>query len=204
MKKIGIFGGTFAPIHNGHIRIALKFKEEFCLDKLLIIPASVPPHKEQPKGDSPKHRLEMLKLVFDTDEYKNQGIEISEYELNKPGKSYTVDTLKYYANEERELYLLCGTDMLLSFHKWKSVEEIAKLTKLVFTRRENSTPELDTEIEKQIEFLKNEFDLDIRELKIPALELSSTYIRENLDKDLSHFMPEVVLRYIYNNNLYKG
>ena len=87
MKRIGIFGGTFAPIHNAHIRIALKFKEEFRLDKLLIIPASIPPHKEQPKGDSTYHRLEMLKLVFDKEEYKNQGIESSEYELSKPGKS---------------------------------------------------------------------------------------------------------------------
>ncbi|MBR5514698.1 MAG: nicotinate (nicotinamide) nucleotide adenylyltransferase, partial [Clostridia bacterium] len=132
MKKTGIFGGTFAPIHNGHIRIALKFREEFDLDKLLIIPASIPPHKQMPKGDSPKHRLEMLKLVFDKPEFRKQGIEISEYELTKPGKSYTIDTLRHYYSEDSKLYLLCGTDMLLSFHKWKSVEQFSSLTKLVF------------------------------------------------------------------------
>lgn len=204
MKKIGIFGGTFAPIHNGHIRIALKFKEEFCLDKLLIIPASIPPHKEQPKGDSTHHRLEMLKSVFDTEEYKNKGIEISEYELNKPGKSYTVDTLKHYYRDDAELYLLCGTDMLLSFHQWKSVEEIAKLANIVFTRRESSTPELDIQIEKQIKFLSHEYSLRISELKIPALELSSTYIRENIENDISDLVPPEVLKYINNNNLYRG
>lgn len=204
MKKIGIFGGTFAPIHNGHIRAALKFKEEFALDKLLIIPASIPPHKEQPKGDSPKHRLEMLKLVFDTDEYKNNGIEISEYELNKPGKSYTVDTLKHYYSEDSQLYLLCGTDMLLSFHLWKSVEEIAKLTNLVFARREGFTNELNVKIENQKKRLKKEYGLNIFELELSALQLSSTYIRENLDEDLSELVPKEVLKYISHNNLYRG
>lgn len=204
MKRTGIFGGTFAPVHNGHIRIALKFKEEFDLDRLLIIPASIPPHKEQPKGDTPLHRLEMLKLVFEKDEYKDQGIEISDFELNKPGKSYTVDTLKHYYRKDSQLYLLCGTDMLLSFHKWRSVEEIASLTKLVFTRREEPNPGLDLQIDAQLGYLKESFGLDIHELKMPALELSSTYIRNNAHKDISGLVPDAVLNYIRNNNLYKG
>ncbi|MBE6573372.1 MAG: nicotinate (nicotinamide) nucleotide adenylyltransferase [Ruminococcaceae bacterium] len=203
-KKIGIFGGTFAPIHNAHIRIALEFKKSFDLDKLLIIPASIPPHKELPKGDSAEHRLNMLKLVFDNEEYKTMGIEVSDYELTKPGVSYTVETLEHFYSEDTELYLLCGTDMFLKMHHWRSPERIAELTNLVFTRREDSTPLLDKQIATQKEFLEHEYKFKIYELEMTAMELSSTYIRAHIDGDLEGLLNEKVLKYIKDNNLYRG
>lgn len=203
-KKIGIFGGTFAPIHNGHKRVALEFARRFDLDSLLIIPASIPPHKELPHGDSAKHRLNMLKLVFDTEEYRNMGIEVSDYELTKPGISYTVETLEHFHNDECELYLLCGTDMFLKFHHWRSPERIAELCNLVFTRREDATPLLDKQIETQKEFLEHEYDFRIYELEMTAMELSSTYIRSHIDGNLEGLLPEKVLKYIKDNNLYRG
>lgn len=203
-KKLGIFGGTFAPIHNAHIRIAEKFKESFELDTLLIVPALIPPHKQQPSGDSVMHRLNMLKLVFDNEKYRSKGIEISEYEINKEGISYTVDTLRHYYNDDTELYLLCGTDMFLGFHHWKNVEEIAKLANLVFTRREDSNLLLDKQIEMQKQFLTEEYNFKVFEMKMEVMELSSTYIRTNIDGELDSLLPEKVLKYIKDNNLYRG
>lgn len=202
IEKLGIYGGTFAPLHNAHVRMATEFKKQMKLDKLLIIPASVPPHKKLSFNDSPVQRLEMLKLVFDTPEYKNLGIEVSDFELTRPGKSYTVETLKHFTKEGREIFLLCGTDMLLSFHQWKDVETIAKLCTLTFAQRETDDRETNEKIAAQIDFLQKEYSLKIKRLDLPAMVLSSTYVREHIDEDISHLVPEAVLNYIRANKLY--
>ncbi|MBR4881353.1 MAG: nicotinate (nicotinamide) nucleotide adenylyltransferase [Clostridia bacterium] len=193
--KLGIYGGTYAPVHKGHIGAALEFKRQFGLDKLLIVPANLPPHKDIPKGDSPLHRLNMLKLAFEGCE----GIEVSTYELDREGKSYSVETLRHFSSPDTELYFLCGTDMLLCMHQWYKAEEIAKLATLVYTRRENDS-ELDGCISSQIEMLKTEYGFRIEELKMKPLELSSTLIRNSADK--TPYLPESIARYIEENNLY--
>ena len=193
--KLGIYGGTYAPVHNGHVGAALEFKRQFCLNKLLIIPANLPPHKDMPKGDTPLHRLNMLRLAFE--EYEN--IEISTYELDKEGKSYSVETLRHFSSSDTELYFLCGTDMLLCMHQWYRVEEIAKLATLVYTRRE-SDRELDDDIEAQIKALKSDYGFRIEELKMKPLELSSTLIRNASDK--TPYLPKTVARYIEEKHLY--
>lgn len=193
--KMGIYGGTYAPVHNGHIGAALEFKKQFKLDKLLIIPANLPPHKNIPKGDTPLHRLNMLKLAFNG----YDGIEVSTYELEREGKSYSVDTLSHFSSPDVELYFLCGTDMLLCMHQWYRAVDIAKLATLVYTRRESDRG-LDDDIEKQLRMLKTEYGFRIVELKMPPLELSSTLIRSSDDKSL--YLPEAVARYIEENDLY--
>ncbi len=193
--KLGIYGGTYAPVHNGHVGAALEFKRQFGLDKLLIIPANIAPHKDMPKGDTPLHRLNMLKLAFDGIE----GIEVSTYELDKQGKSYSVETLRHFSDTNVDLYLLCGTDMLLCMHQWYKADEIAKLATLVYTRRE-SDRELDCDIAAQIEMLKSKYGFRIEELKMKPLELSSTLIRNSRDK--APYLPESVARYIEENKLY--
>lgn len=193
--KIGIYGGTYAPVHNGHIRAAIEFKRQFELDRLLIMPTSVPPHKEMPKGNTAEHRLNMLKLAFE----KYDGIEISTYELTRPGKSYTVDTLSHFYSEDTELYFLCGTDMLLTMQQWRSPHEIAKFATLVYTRRENDR-KLDKRINKQIGMLKSDFGFRIEELKMTPLELSSTVVRAAADR--SPYLPKAVNDYIKENDLY--
>ena len=193
--RLGIYGGTYAPVHNGHVGAALEFKRQFRLDKLLIIPANLPPHKDMPKGDTPLHRLNMLKLAFEGCD----GIEVSTYELEREGKSYSVDTLSHFSSPDVELYFLCGTDMLLCMHQWYRCEDIAKLATLVYTRRE-SDRELDDDIEKQIRMLKAKYSFRIEELKMKPLELSSTLIRGTADK--SPYLPEAVARYIEENDLY--
>lgn len=201
MEKLGIYGGTFAPVHNGHIRAALEFRRSFKLDRLLIMPNASPPHKKQPTGDGIFHRLNMLKLVFDSDKFRQEGIEISEFELKTQGTNYTVDTLRHFKSPQRRIYFLCGTDMLLSLHHWKEPESIARLTTLVYARREAHTPELDRAIEKQLCLLKESFGFCIEELNIPPLELSSTLIRQSDSKEL--YLPYEVADYIKRNGLYK-
>ncbi len=193
--KLGIYGGTYAPVHNGHIGAALEFKRQLNLDRLLIIPASIPPHKDMPKGDTPTHRLNMLKLAFEGYE----GIEVSSYELDKEGKSYSVETLRHFSGEDTELYFLCGTDMLMCMHQWYNVEEIATLATLVYTRRECDR-ELDGDIRAQIEMLESVYGFRITELKMTPLELSSTVVRQSQDR--TPYLPESVAEYIKNNNLY--
>lgn len=193
--RLGIYGGTYAPVHNGHVGAALEFKSQFRLDKLLIIPANLPPHKDMPKGDTPLHRLNMLRLAFDGYE----GIEVSTYELDREGKSYSVDTLSHFSSPDVDLYFLCGTDMLLCMHQWFRVGDIARLATLVYTRRE-SDRELDDDIEKQIRMLNEEYGFRIEELKMKPLELSSTLIRGAKDK--TPYLPKKVARYIEENQLY--
>lgn len=197
--KIGIYGGTFAPVHNGHIRCALEFKRRLGLERLLIIPTNIPPHKDKPTGDSNLHRLNMLRLVFDSEEFRNEGIEISTYELDREGKSYSVDTLGHYHNDDTELYFLIGTDMLLCMHQWFKVEEIAKLATLVYTRRE-ADASLDAIIKEQVKMLENEYGFNIIELIMEPLEISSTEVRTSPDKQA--YLPESVAKYIEENRLY--
>ncbi len=193
--RLGIYGGTYAPVHNGHIRAAIEFKSQLKLDKLLIMPTYLSPHKDMPTGDSPKHRLNMLKLAFEDYE----GIEISDYEISKQGKSYTVDTLRHFHNEDTDLYFLCGTDMLLTMHLWREPYEIAKLATLVYTRRETDA-DLDIKISDQIRMLKSEYGFKIEELAISPLELSSSLVRAAEDK--SPYIPKAVNDYIKENGLY--
>lgn len=193
--KLGIYGGTYAPVHNGHIRAALEFKRQFELDKLLIIPAKIPPHKEMPKGDTPQHRLNMLKLAF----MGYEGIEISAFELDREGKSYSVETLRHFHNADTDLRFLIGTDMLLCMHRWYKVEEIAGLATLVYTRRETDSG-LDVEIEKQKKMLTDKYGFRIEELCISPLELSSTEVRCAADK--SRYLPKEVEEYIREHRLY--
>ena len=103
--RIGIFGGTFSPIHNGHVKAALCFMEKMKLDKLYVIPDHIPPHKVISSSDDPNIRFEMTKLAF----CGINNVEVSDIELLRKGKSFTVDTLPAFA-DEGELFLLCGTD----------------------------------------------------------------------------------------------
>jgi nicotinate-nucleotide adenylyltransferase len=114
MKKLGIYGGTFNPIHNGHIKAAEAFYDTVGLDELLIMPTFVSPHKEMMKGDDPSYRLEMTSLAFDGNV---RNITVSDYEISKGGKSYTYLTLEHFSSSDTELFFLMGTDMFLCLDK---------------------------------------------------------------------------------------
>ena len=121
--RVGIYGGTFAPVHIGHVQAAKAFMEQMKLDYLFIIPTALPPHKQIDEGDDPIHRLRMCELAFEGVE----GVVISDVEIKRGGKSYTYDTLVELSRPDTRLFLLCGTDMVLTFDQWYRFEDIFKL-----------------------------------------------------------------------------
>lgn len=199
--RLGIYGGTFAPIHNAHVRVAKAFFKDLSLDKLMIIPAGIPPHKQVASDDAPQKRLRMCQLAFEGEE----GIEVSDLELKREGKSYTVMTLRELSGEDRELFLLCGTDMLLTFDLWYCFEEIFKLCTLVYVRRE-SDEKTGSEITQKLEEYRTKYGARIIELHTETLEMSSTKIREAIKagKNVSEMVPQKVAEYIQANRLYGG
>jgi nicotinate-nucleotide adenylyltransferase len=197
--RVGIYGGTFAPIHNGHVKAAKAFMEQMKLDYLFIIPTCLPPHKQMDHSDDPLYRLRMCELAFeDTD-----GVVISDTEIKRGGKSYTYDTLKELSRPNTRLFLMCGTDMVLTFDTWYKFEEIFKLCYPVYVRREND-PILTKRIVDKITEYYNKYGVMFRRIVTDPLEVSSTQIRKMVGegKDISALVPKSVAKFIADNRLY--
>lgn len=199
IERIGIYGGTFSPIHNGHVLAAKAFLEQMKLDKVIIVPTYISPHKKIDEADNPIHRLNMCSLAF---EDCNQ-IEVSDIEISRGGCSYTVDTLCSLEFPERKLFLLCGTDMMLTFDHWKNVERIFALCCPVYIRRESDLSLNDTIISKNNEYYQK-YGVAFRRIITDPVEISSTEIRDMIKngEDISQFVPRKVIDYIKDNNLY--
>lgn len=199
IERVGIYGGTFSPIHNGHIAAAKAFFEQMKLDRLLIIPTLIPPHKSIDLSDEPYHRFNMCELAFDG----VPNIFVSDIELKRAGPSYTVDTLRELSAEGRKLFLLCGTDMMLTFDKWREFEEIFKLCCPIYMRRENETQNDRLIIEKNNEYY-SKYGVAFRKIIADPIVISSTQIRELIrnGKDVSEYLPSKVYEYIKENGLY--
>ncbi len=170
--RVGVYGGTFAPVHNGHIQAAKLFMEQMRLDYLFIIPTAIPPHKQVDASDDPMHRLAMCSLAFEG----MDGVIVSDMEISRGGRSYTVDTLRELSAPGRRLLLLCGTDMVLSFDTWKDYKEILKLCYPVYIRREKDKL-LDDMIIKKLNAYYAESGKMFRRLIGEPIELSSGEIR---------------------------
>ena len=198
MQKIGIFGGTFNPIHMGHVRLAKHYIRELELDKLLIIPTKYPPHKVARDLASSRHRLEMCRLAFaDVPE-----VEVSDIEIQRPGRSYTVDTIRQLKQiyPQDKLFLIVGSDMFLTFDKWVEFQEILLNCTLCTAPREGN----EIESLKRYQIVLSQYSENLRILDIPALKLSSTEIRSKLSQkeDCSGLLDKKVLAYIRDNDLY--
>lgn len=199
--RVGIYGGTFAPIHNGHVAAAKAFMEQMKLDYLFIIPACIPPHKQIDFSDAPAYRLKMCELAFkDTD-----GVIISDCEIRRGGKSYTYDTLKEFQRHGTRLFLLCGTDMVLTFGDWYRAEDIFKMCYPVYVRRENDAILTKRVVDKITEYY-NKYGVMFRRIVTEPLEISSTEIRRKVaeGKDISDLVPKSVAEFIKENKLYIG
>ncbi len=195
MKKIGIFGGTFNPPHNGHVRLANNVAEILGLDKVLIVPSCIPPHKIPGKLAQGSERTQMCRLAFG----ENKKFEISTIELERGDKSYTVETLrelkKLYPDDE--LYFIVGSDMLQSFTKWYMWEEILSLAYLCAASREKG-------YEADLSAFTAEQKERIIFLDIEPFEVSSTQIRNSIagDGEDNDLIDRKVLDYIRANGLY--
>lgn len=199
--RIGIYGGTFSPVHRGHLLAAREFVRGMELDKLLVIPAAQPPHKEMQMPVSADDRLEMCRLAFG----EMETVEISDVEISRGGKSYTVDTVtdlrKKYPRDE--LFLLVGTDMILTFDLWYRYEDILSMCDLVYVRRETDS-DLNAKISEKISFLEKQTGKKIRHIKIAPVEISSSELRQMLleGEDTGDLIPKKVMDFILEKGLY--
>ena len=199
MLRIGMYGGAFAPIHIGHVEAAKAFMRQMWLDVLFVVPTGQSPHKEMDKSASDADRLQMCRLAFEGIE----GVIVSDIEIKREGKSYSVDTLRELSVEDSRLFMLCGTDMILTIDEWDSPEEIFKLCYPVYIRRENDRS-LDRTIINKIAEYKECFGKNIVRIDAPAIEISSSEVREKLRRgeDVSRMLPPAVLGYIKEKGLY--
>ncbi len=199
--RVGIYGGTFAPIHNGHIAAAKAFMEQMKLDYLFIIPAYLPPHKQIDASDSPLYRLKMCELAFEGVD----GVIISDCEIARGGKSYTYDTLRELTRENTRLFLLCGTDMVLTFDTWYRFEDIFKMCYPVYVRREDDVLLGNRLVAKITEYYEK-YGVMFRRIITPPLVMSSTDIRQKVrdGEDISALVPKGVEKFIKENGLYTG
>ena len=201
--KVGIFGGTFNPIHKGHTEAAYAFLRCVNPDKLLVIPTKIPPHKAIKGDDDPEIRLEMTRRAFSENGEYDKRVEVSDIEIRSEGKSYTYYTLqKLKSMGYDDFYLYCGTDMLLSFDSWFRFEDILSMCTLAYASRlENACPEAS----EKIAMLRERYGARILEIPLDPIEISSSEIREMIRKgeDASAFLSPAVLRFIDERGLYR-
>ena len=197
--RVGVYGGTFAPIHIGHVAAAKAFMEQMKLDYLFVIPTALPPHKQICEGDDPIHRLRMCELAFEGID----GVVISDIEIRRGGKSYTYDTLRELSRPDTRLFLLCGTDMVLTFDQWYRFEDIFKLCYPTYVRRE-SDPLLDSRIVAKIGEYYEKYGVMFRKVVVEPIALSSTQVRAAIKekKDVSGMISPAVEKYIREHGLY--
>ena len=197
MKRIGILGGTFNPIHLAHLYIAYEAKSQLNLDKIIFMPAGSPPHKKDKEVLEASLRYNMVCEAIKSYE----DFEISDYEIHKTGYSYTYETLEKFKSEDNELYFITGADCLMDIEKWKKPEEIFKLSRLVvFNRPGYSKKNLIIQKDK----IEMKFNTSIKFLDIIDLEISSSMIRKRIEegKRVDFFLSKEVLNFIKENNIY--
>ncbi|RKD27961.1 nicotinate-nucleotide adenylyltransferase [Caminicella sporogenes DSM 14501] len=200
MKRIGLMGGTFDPIHYGHLVLAEQVRTQFQLEKIIFIPSGIPPHKDSLTLSSAKDRYIMTLLATVTNPY----FEVSEIEIKDKEISYTIKTIKKLKNifgSDTELFFITGADALYEIDTWKSPEELLKLCSFIGATR----PGFDEEkLKKKIDFYKREYSANIFITSVPALAISSTDIRDRIKegRSVKYLLPEAVEHYIYKNKLY--
>ena len=196
-ERLGLFGGTFAPPHLGHVRAAENMMAHLGLDKLVIMPTCVPPHKIKSAQDTPQQRLEMCHAAFDG----ITGAEVSDYEITSGGTSYTYLTLGHLTRPGRRIFMLCGSDMLLTLDQWKRAEDIFRMADIVCMPRYSDGIERLTE--KKAEY-ETAFHARVHLIPGEVLEISSTQIRERIvnGEDLTELLPGGVAEIIRREHLY--
>ena len=199
--KIGIYGGSFNPPHLGHQNAAVEAAEKCALDKLLLIPAGIPPHKVMEQGSpANEHRLAMTRLMGGQAALQSGvEVEVLDLEMAREGKSYTVDTLRalrrQYPNDE--LLLFMGTDMFFSFESWRAPEEIVRLSTLAVCARDGD--DWDALADKAAR-LRQTMNAKIEMVRGESLTISSTELRQG--GALRRYTPPAVADYIERNHLY--
>lgn len=198
--KIGIMGGTFDPIHNGHLILAEYSRLHFDLEKVIFIPTGNPPHKDQNNISSSKYRYDMTLLAINTNPY----FHLSSIEMESQGTTYTIDTIKKLQKKYKDVdfYFVLGSDSFFNIDKWKDYKELIGLCKFIVVKR----PDRDNEdLEDEVKQFNKRYNSSLHILEAPLIEISSTNIRNRVKDGLSikYLVPEAVEDYIKKNQLYK-
>lgn len=191
--KIGFLGGSFDPVHFGHLIAAQDVLEQFHLDRLFLVPAAQAPLKPADVQSSTEDRLAMLRVATEWD----RRLEISDYELGKGGISYTIDSVRHFRAQfpGDELYWVIGGDQLPLLHKWKDIGELVKLVQFIFLERPKHPVKPHVEID----------GLRLHRCDGHLIEISSSQLRERAKAGLSlhYFCPQKVIAYIESRKLYR-
>ncbi len=212
-KKVGLFGGTFNPIHFGHLRGAEEVREAFELEEIIFIPASLPPHKVSEKIAEARYRLEMVRLAIS----ENPFFALSDIEIKRPGKSYTIDTIRYFKeNFLWNLYFILGSDAFEEIETWKEYQTLFTLCDFIVMVRpglelHSFTSRLPTSLRDHFRpggdnarwIHSSGHSLFFKE--ITFLDISSTKIRENIaqGRSVRYLLPPGVESYIKECGLYR-
>jgi len=201
MKRIGIMGGTFDPVHNGHLLLGRQAYEEFDLDEIWYMPSHIPPHKKDHKITSAEDRIEMLRLAL-------MGIPycvVSEFEMQREGNTYTAHTLELLQKEypENHFYFIIGADSLFQIERWYHPEKVMALTTLLVSGREYEGSE--RTFDEQIEYLTEKYSAKIHPMHNEEVDIASADIRKRIseNKDITKDVPKAVAEYILTRGLYK-
>ena len=218
--SVGLFGGTFNPIHIGHLRTASEVAEAFNLERVFLIPTSLPPHKEIHGIAPPEKRLEMTRLAVEG----NPVFRVSDVELKRSGISYTIDTVKYFKGvftDQDALFLIMGMDAFLEVDTWKSFKELFQLIPVIIMERPGMDHRGYLIKNDLLEFIRDkisdayQFNVNkacychnalqtIYHIKVSLLDISGTKIRNLIrkEKSIRFLVPENVEDYIYEQGLY--
>lgn len=190
-RRVGVFGGTFDPVHMGHLLMAEEAVERLRLDRLIFLPAGRPAHKRDRSITPVEHRLAMLRLAV----RGNARFAVSRVEADQAGVTYTVDSLeKFAASERADLYFVMGQDSLDEFRTWRDPDRILALARLaVVPRGEIERPSLDAAVRRRVVFLKP-----------PRIGIAASEIRRRLGRrrTVRYWLPDTVLAYIKRHGLY--
>lgn len=197
-RSFGIMGGTFDPIHFGHLLIANEVLHKYCLEKIIFIPAGNPPHKKGPKASS-RDRYIMANFATLT----NDKFTVSDIEIIKEEKSYTINTLRELINiyEDTDFYFITGADAIITLPDWHEADNLLKLCKIIAVPRPGFNI---SEIEKTLKMINENNEGNVELLEVPMLQISSTDIRDRIKnkRSVKYLLPEMVEQYIIKNNLY--
>ncbi len=201
-KRIGIIGGTFDPIHYGHLIAANWAKESLTLEKVIFMPAGTPPHKLQNNVLDPIHRYKMVHIATKD----NPSFEVSSLEINRRGPSFTIDTAKEltekYQDEDVQILFIVGADSIIELHTWKDYEELLDKYYFIAVSREGYEKQ---QFLQRIEEIHSIYGKRIYNVEIPSIGISSTQLRNRVksNKSIRYLIPAPVEQYIKENNLYK-
>ncbi|MGA1862723.1 nicotinate-nucleotide adenylyltransferase [Deferribacter thermophilus] len=209
--RIVLFGGTFNPIHNGHLELAKRVYKDFNVDKFYFIPAKIPPHKNLGLVE-PEKRFEMVKLALTC--CLKGNFYVSDYELKSDEISYTFNTLRYFRKKYKDdyLYFLTGSDIFATIETWQNWDKLFDLANFIVANRKEMPfntmlKKIPDELKKRIVYFPKFDDKKYGNIilyEIEEIPISSTEIREKfLDGSIFNYLPDVVINYIKENKLYQ-